>query len=102
MKEPSIETRMTDLNLTLRSLLPAAAVLLCVLHRVHGRPQVSPANDTAPPAYKESPANAPQKSPAPPATTSTDPTLGGLGGLDRGPTPGCLAARQMVGDLQRS
>ena len=79
MKEPSIETRMTDLNLTPRSLLLAAAVLSCVLTGCTVGPKYHPPTTQAPPAYKESPANVPQKSPVPPATTSTDPTLGGLG-----------------------
>ena len=79
MKEPSIETRMTDLNLTPRSLLLATTVLSCVLTGCTVGPKYHPPTTQAPPAYKESPANVPQKSPVPPATTSTDPTLGGLG-----------------------
>ena len=79
MKEPGIEMRMTDLNLTPRSLLLAAVVLSCVLTGCMVGPKYHPPTTQAPPAYKESPANVPQKSAAPPATTSTDPTLGGLG-----------------------
>ncbi len=80
MKEPGIEMRMTNLNFTPRSLLLAAAVLSCVLTGCMVGPKYHPPATQAPPGYKESPANVPQKSPAPPATTSTDPTLGGLGG----------------------
>ena len=79
MKGLGIEMRMTDLNLTPRSLLLAAVVLSCVLTGCMVGPKYHPPTTQAPPAYKESPANVPQKSAAPPATTSTDPTLGGLG-----------------------
>ena len=43
-------------------------------------PKYHPPTTQAPPAYKESPANAPQQTSAPPASTAVDPTLGGLGG----------------------
>jgi NodT family efflux transporter outer membrane factor (OMF) lipoprotein len=80
MEEAGIEMRMTNLNLTPRHLLPAAAVLLCVLTGCMVGPKYHPPTTQAPPAYKESPANVPQTPPTPPATPPTDPTLGGLGG----------------------
>ncbi|MGA2960986.1 MAG: efflux transporter outer membrane subunit [Candidatus Korobacteraceae bacterium] len=79
MKELDIKMRMTHLNLALRSPLLAAAVLSCVLAGCMVGPKYHPPTTQAPPTYKESPANVPPKPAVPPATTSTDPTLGGLG-----------------------
>jgi NodT family efflux transporter outer membrane factor (OMF) lipoprotein len=79
MKELGIEMRMINSNLTRPSLLLAAGVLSCVLTGCMVGPKYHPPTTETPPAYKESPANAPQ-SPVPPAATATDPTLGGLGG----------------------
>jgi NodT family efflux transporter outer membrane factor (OMF) lipoprotein len=81
MKEPDIAMRMTNLNLTPRTLLLAVAGLVCALTGCVVGPKYHPPTTEAPPAYKESPANAPQSTPAAPsATTPADPTLGGLGG----------------------
>ncbi len=80
MKELGIEMGIINLNFTPRLLLLTAAVLSCVLTGCMVGPKYHAPATQAPPDYKESPANVPQKSAAPPATTSTDPTLGGLGG----------------------
>jgi NodT family efflux transporter outer membrane factor (OMF) lipoprotein len=80
MKEPGIKMRMTKLNLTPSSLLLAATMLACVLAGCTVGPKYHPPTAQAPDVYQETPANVPQKSPTPPATTTPDPTLGGLGG----------------------
>jgi NodT family efflux transporter outer membrane factor (OMF) lipoprotein len=70
---------MTNPNLTWRFLLLAAG-LSCVLAGCVVGPKYHPPTTQAPPAYKESPANVPPQSAAPPTGTASDPTLGGLGG----------------------
>ncbi len=70
---------MLNSNLTSRSFLLAAG-LLCGLAGCVVGPKYHPPTTQAPPAYKESTANAPQQTSAPPASTAGDPTLGGLGG----------------------
>jgi NodT family efflux transporter outer membrane factor (OMF) lipoprotein len=70
---------MTNSNLTWRFLLLAAG-LSCVLAGCVVGPKYHPPTTQAPPAYKESPANVPPQSAAPPTGTASDPTLGGLGG----------------------
>jgi NodT family efflux transporter outer membrane factor (OMF) lipoprotein len=81
MKEPAIEMRMNRRNLTPRFLLPAAALLWCGLTGCVAGPKYHAPATPAPDAYKESPANAPQKPqpPAPAPSPAPDPTLGGLG-----------------------
>ena len=70
---------MTNFNLTSRLLLLAAACSRACSPDARSAPSITRPRTQAPPAYKESPANVPQQAPAPPASTTGDPTLGGLG-----------------------
>lgn len=78
MRIAAIEMRMNNLILP-RSVLLAAA-LSCMLASCVVGPKYHAPAPQAPPDYKESPANTAQKPTAPPTNTSSDPTLGGLGG----------------------
>ena len=60
-------------------LLVPAAALVCALTGCVVGPKYQPPAAQAPPAYKESPATAPPRTPSPAAATAPDPTLGGLG-----------------------
>jgi len=80
MKKTGNNMRMTNFNLRLRPGLLASAILCCALAGCVVGPKYHAPAPTAPPEYKESPANPAQKPAAPaPASTPADPTLGGLG-----------------------
>jgi NodT family efflux transporter outer membrane factor (OMF) lipoprotein len=74
---------MTGMNMKERNVrrlcLTAAAALVSLLTGCMVGPKYQPPKTQAPPAYKESSANAPAVPTAAPPTASADPTLGGLG-----------------------
>lgn len=76
MKEPGNEMRIFNLNLSPRSCLLAVAACSCLLSGCMVGPKYHAPAPQAPPAYKETPANA---APAAPSTETQDPTLDGLG-----------------------